>query len=390
MQFSLFSLLISLLTVFILVVIFDLILNNSFLFKSFRIDFLLAFCVVLVLRILFPVEFRSTRTLFSTKMLPVIYRWLRQPVPLIGGIHLTIIQLLLVLWIVSAASYLIYWSVKQSLVMRKMRRLLSLVTPEQYHPAGTSARPVKMYYIDIELSPFTMGLLHPVIVIPESLKDSPDLTFIQYHEWRHIKNKDAWVKFLMGLISCVYWWFPPIHWFQKQLLLVLEIHVDSQVQRFFANSEKDFQYAESLVDISRRLNQHVANQQRHSVIQPALSSAFSIVESHTLSKRINFLLEEHPSKNTRALTLLFTVALMYLATAIIVVPYYADSELLKGTGEISEDGKADDYILKQGATYYLILDSKNYGRITNIHDESIQELKIREEEVADIKNVPTE
>ena len=85
MQFSLFSLFISLTMVFILVVLFHLILNNSVLFKSFRVDFLLAFCVVLVLRILFPLEFRSTHTLFSTKALPVIYTWLRQPVSL-GGI----------------------------------------------------------------------------------------------------------------------------------------------------------------------------------------------------------------------------------------------------------------------------------------------------------------
>lgn len=389
MQFSLFSLFISLTMVFILVVLFHLILNNSVLFKSFRVDFLLAFCVVLVLRILFPLEFRSTHTLFSTKALPVIYTWLRQPVSL-GGIHLTLIQLLLVLWIVSAACYLLVWTVKQLVTVGRIRKLFKGVTPEQYQPAGASARPVKVYDIEREFSPFMMGYFRPVIVIPRFLRDSPDLPFALYHEWRHIRNKDAWVKLLMGLISCVYWWFPPIHWFEKQLMLVLEIHVDTQVQRHLGNGEKDYRYAESLIDVSRHLNQHTANQKHASSFPPNLSSAFVIDEKATLTKRIKFLLEKHPIKHTRILTLLFTVALMYTATAVIVVPYYTDSELIKGTGVISEDGKAEDYILKRGPTYYLILDGKNYGRITNIHDEAANGLEIREEEENDDKNAPTE
>ncbi len=59
-------------------------------------------------------------------------------------------------------------------------------------------------------TPMTLGLLHPVIVLPVDVQRE-DLSMILLHELCHIRRRDLWVKQLFLLCACVHW-FNPLVW----------------------------------------------------------------------------------------------------------------------------------------------------------------------------------
>ena len=101
-------------------------------------------------------------------------------------------------------------------------------------------------------SPLTWGFLKPVILLPNNSLKLPVKTveIIIQHELVHIKRKDFLVHFLC-LLACSLFWFNPFVWFLKnRQALEREKACDESIIHC---GFKATQYAEELVDITRRL-----------------------------------------------------------------------------------------------------------------------------------------
>ncbi len=93
-------------------------------------------------------------------------------------------------------------------------------------------RHVKLVYSQQCLSPFTMGVLKPVIYLPESLLETDDLELLNSvisHEVAHIKHLDAlWIKF-QNLIQSIYFFYPVVWYVNSKIHLARECLRDTQV-----------------------------------------------------------------------------------------------------------------------------------------------------------------
>lgn len=93
-------------------------------------------------------------------------------------------------------------------------------------------RCVKLVYSQQGLSPFTMGVLKPVIYLPQSLLEKDDselLNSVISHEVAHIKHFDAlWIKF-QNLIQSLYFFYPVVWYANSRIHLARECLRDTQV-----------------------------------------------------------------------------------------------------------------------------------------------------------------
>ena len=90
---------------------------------------------------------------------------------------------------------------------------------------------VRIYRISDEVSPFSGGLLHPYIVLPEKiLKDweEREIRMLLCHEMVHIAYGHIWILTLFSLLK-IYWWINPLMYLaQRQLQEDAELFCDEK------------------------------------------------------------------------------------------------------------------------------------------------------------------
>lgn len=338
----------------------------------FRIDFIGGFALVVILRMLLPCEYIDTYTISSHKILPAIYGFLAHTRWTMGGVKVTWFIMLGVIWLIGAVIALtrLTW---QAYHLDKTLGSLPRINAADLELAGPVQIPprVKLYRINGVTSPFVSGLRHPKLILPSIAIEPTTLTYIMRHEVQHIKNRDVLLKYLISLLVCVYWWFPPMYIFRRQANMIIEMRVDNQiVQR--AGKDDYYGYTQSLVTVTKQI-QNAAK----SPIAPALSAAllpqFTMFEQPTLTHRIKFLLTGRKVKRTNRFVLAMVVVLPLIVTSIIFEPDSINPAAAKGTFEINPK---KDKIIEYRGKYYIWAEGKNQGWIKNPHVGILKKLPI--------------
>lgn len=106
-------------------------------------------------------------------------------------------------------------------------------------------------------SPLTYGVIRPVILFPSEISLNEEEFFcIMEHEWVHIRRKDVFVKYLLCLTICIYW-FHPLVWMMAVLLnRDLEFASDEEVSRTCSPHCKTA-YALALIRLAQESRQSV-------------------------------------------------------------------------------------------------------------------------------------
>lgn len=73
-------------------------------------------------------------------------------------------------------------------------------------------RNVRIRSSEQAVSPLTYGILHPTILLPESLenKQSEQLTYVLMHEMTHIRRFDMLRKIAAAAVLCIHWFNPAV------------------------------------------------------------------------------------------------------------------------------------------------------------------------------------
>lgn len=378
MRISVSSIIISVIVAAFLIIVLRILLLNKLTYRQFRIDFLTIFSFIITIRLFLPFEFVNTRTFASKKILPTIYS--------IGKTNLgsspfkiSIGQIIFGIWLVGffikLGAFLI-----DNYQLKKIVHSLTNVPNNLLDPTISSMIPqnVQMYYSDIPGSPYSVGILKPGIVFSDLDLDVKTQQFIVAHELKHIRNFDNLKKYFIEFLVCIYWWFPLIYLFRKEVDSIIEINVDYQMVK---NKPSDvyFQYTDCLIAVAKKLEESIV---RRSDYRKNCSnihySNFVIFEGNTLTRRINFLLEEYPVRPTPWILKILLIVLPLMITSVIIEPYYEKTNLTNGTFSIKPD--ATTYILKVNNKYYLIVNRKKEIELKNfkkIKDKEIKNLPIR-------------
>ncbi len=80
-------------------------------------------------------------------------------------------------------------------------------------------------------TPLTLGLLRPVILLPEQALPAEHLELILRHELLHIRRGDLWYKALLLTVNAVHWFNPLVWWMAREAGRNLEYCCDDAVVR---------------------------------------------------------------------------------------------------------------------------------------------------------------
>lgn len=148
---------------------------------------------------------------------------------LLGDIHLTLITMWGFIVFLLISRYLwLYWKNKRSL----FRYIDELSCPGQGDALSKQAVPpdcprcIRIYTTHLQLPPFSIGVLRPCIVLPDSLTPEQQRIVIQ-HERIHIKNGDLLVKFFCQLLVILHWFNPLAYLLKDSVNTLSELTCDS-------------------------------------------------------------------------------------------------------------------------------------------------------------------
>lgn len=211
-------------------------------------------------------------------------------------------------------------------------------------------------------TPIVMGL-RGIILIPEDL-NKEEIDYALKHEITHIKHKDNLIKFTANLFKILFWWFIPIYIFNKQLDLYLELHADNKAIKNLEEHKK-LDYLNFLVKTQKQAIKSSTT---------VLNSNLSFNRKSNLNYRINAILNK---KTRSAIFIVPILFIMIFLNFLIFTPYYTDSDLTKGTYEIS---KSNAYILVNGGEKQLVVNMDGESFISPIKNYSLlkKETDLRE------------
>lgn len=114
---------------------------------------------------------------------------------------------------------------------------------------------IKLIVHDTISSPSLVGMYKLKIVLPRNLIDlsEKELTHIFLHELCHYKNKDNYIDNLLGVLQCVHWFNPLIHYYFKKMKNDMEIACDERVLSVL-NEDEHNKYGITVLNVLEKIN----------------------------------------------------------------------------------------------------------------------------------------
>lgn len=127
-------------------------------------------------------------------------------------------------------------------------------------------------------SPFVAGLLSPIIYIPSHLSEClsrKEYEAVLAHEIEHIRNRDVFIRFVLDIITSIFWWIPT-KWLRNRIEEGQEISCDYQCRKYGVDS----------VDLASA----ICKAAKHAQNQPPHVFAHHLTQHKTL-KRVKMLVQ---------------------------------------------------------------------------------------------------
>ena len=146
-------------------------------------------------------------------------------------------QLLSILWLAGAGVFLAFHCVSYLLARRKLLRSALSPTPDQADKCSALrqelniCRSVGLMRSSAVSSPMMLGLVRPVILLPERDLTISELDLTLRHELLHLKRRDVAYKAVMLLANAVHWFNPLVWWMAREAGRNLELCCDEAVIR---------------------------------------------------------------------------------------------------------------------------------------------------------------
>lgn len=323
--------------------------SNDFFRGTVKIIF--AIIAVIMLRMMVPINFPFTKTIYSSKLLiglgNIVYA------NVYGDREILVSDLLLWLWIGVAVILLIRYFYKRVKVRRILEQYVIKDTDtKEYYESflnDTKIRSIKIAVIPGEKQAAIFGVIRPIMILPDAVLEEKTVAHMIRHEMKHYANYDLWLKFFVDLLVVIHWWNPVVYVMRKELSLAFELSNDYMVTRDMPELEK-LEYAQTLVQAAKLMS----NQQAYDL---------NLTGGECLETRIQMLLKEKTTEGMRsrllaAANLLFVFLIMIISLVFVPEVFYEesvhyDSEEFEGVFDITPENA---YYLKTENGYELYAD----------------------------------
>ena len=333
--------------------------RNGTLFRG-TIKIVFGVIAVILLRMMVPINFPFTKTIYSSRLLiglgNIVYA------NVYGDREILVSDLLLWLWISVAVILLIRYFHKRLKVRQYLEQYIikDIETKEYYESFLEQAKikNVRIAVIPGERQSAIFGVIRPIMILPDAVLEEKTVAYMIQHEIKHYANYDLWLKFLVDLLVVLHWWNPVVYVMRKELSLAFELSNDYMVTRDMPELEK-LEYAQTLVQAAKLMS----NQQAYDL---------NLTGGECLETRIQMLLKEKTTGGVRnrllvAANLLFVFLIMIISLVFVPEVFYKesvhyDSEEFEGVFDITPENA---YYLKTENGYELYAD--DVYRLSLIH-----------------------
>lgn len=187
---------------------------------------LLAFITVLgVVRLVLPIDFDAAYVVRSYKIIPAVEDFLRRPL----AAPFTYGHLLLTLWAVGSLVMVIKDVRLQQRFDRYLQSIDFVDRPELLEIAAEYGNDFAVLISPQLNMPFTSGILHPVIYLPDVELSDAEWRMVFRHEITHIRSRDNLKKLFFLAVEALFWWNPLAHFSNTEINILIELHCDAKV-----------------------------------------------------------------------------------------------------------------------------------------------------------------
>lgn len=330
-------------------------------------NFLFLGILIILIRMLLPLNFPFTHSIYSYHILPKIMEFTTEPLTTSG---LTVQNLFVGIWTCVGSLLLIrfliqYWRVHQYLSLFYIQNnnewnWLFKICNSYFK------KPIKIAIIDKSISPAIVGLFNPTLILPNiKYYTNEEVEYICMHEISHFKQCHLWISLLMELICCIHWWNPLMKYLKKDYMLFLELSNDFHLIRSSTNFNA-IRYAELIIKAAKQITLENSSY--------FCSSVNFVVKNQTiLTTRINYIINSETQKNSKQIIRSF-LGCLFICSAIIFsiffVPEVSYRQMSPATeSDIKEITKDNAFILKTTTDYRIYVNEKYFATVTSIPKE---------------------
>lgn len=321
--------------------------------------FLMIVSMVFILRLCFPVEFFFTKTIPSDVILPYIDSFLKKESLTISNFSISWGKLLIAFWFLGSVVFF----TRFYLLIRKIQTLkrLMMVNPNFKYRNRT------VYLVNQAISPVVVGIVNPIIILPNLNISEKQREYILEHELFHISTFDIWIKYAYELLTIIYWWNPVIYIFKRSFNQIIELKADENVVSRLNTREK-IEYVETLLEVASQ------SKCEYFKSQSSFFPSFTSNNQNYLLERADHIFSEHKSKPNKLIITLFAIFCFYLSSCIVLETYYVEPHVKNTTITITEK---DSFLLRTNESNYKVYNNNIFLFEVSDEDRKKQFPKIK-------------
>lgn len=371
-HFSFSTVLMALLTSNVIVVFITIPFLKKEFTPCFGYKILFCFIALALLRLLLPFEFSFTNNIFLPQSVSRITAFFREPRIYVTGIHISLWNIFEIVWVTGIA-------IKLFQSVRSYRRAWNYISKKGI---DKTADPKYRQILDdichrhhksnnfrvMELSTLTAPIIwdakEPCIILPGAIDIPPDkLQYALYHEALHYFQHNFFINKLVHFFAIIYWWNPACMILNKQVNLLLEMHVDRSVTRGDPNAIME--YTECLLFIKKEALNFSSK-----TLSALEMQGNSLIRSHddSLERRVAMLTKKPSAFRRVSVNILFTILITFILAwshlYTLETYYYAPP----AKGEILLDATAENayFIVDEFLGYRLYINDVYIDTFTSL------------------------
>lgn len=306
--------------------------------------------VVLLLKFFFPVEFAHTKVISSFEIYPAIISILQKEIFMIGGFAVQLRWVLLTIWIVGTVCISCNRIYFYRQLIHRFGHLPSncdesylKILKEIKQKNGYRFETTVIVNKDIQTI-LEYGYFRQIIFMPEATYSENELRYIFLHELEHFANKTNWMKLIVIILECIFWWNPLVYLFRNACSHLLEVYCDTCVSKKLNKQEK-IAYLGCLLQEMKREASVCCKPNYH------FSSQF--FWQSNLKQRFSVMMQYERDKKYEIGIYLVIFALFFLSYGIVLQPEYKMPEV-----DLSFIYDTDYVIEHEDGGYMLYIDNE--------------------------------
>lgn len=213
---------------FFLTIFLHFIIHHSSIFFEEIIKISIIGSLIIFIRMVIPINFPFTYTIYSYEFLPKLLNFAAYPDP---ESAIRVDTIMLATWFIIAA-FLLLRLLFRYLRLKHYLSQFYVTDTEQWRRVKENLQPyckrtITIAVIPYSISPAITGFFNPTIILPDiSHFSEEEIHYICVHEISHYTKHHLWLSLLMEIVCRIHWWNPLVQYMKKEFSLFLELSND--------------------------------------------------------------------------------------------------------------------------------------------------------------------